>query len=169
MAVTREALVQYISEKAEIEETKAKIQRLEYRIEKIEERLAKIREGETVKDKVYGGDGGLQSYVIEGVPVKEWEEKEIELDFKKKMLKQQKQILEIMENQLVLRTCEVERFVCSIKDSVTRRIIHYRVFEGLQWSEVAKKIGGGNTEDGVKKIYYRFVDKKTESCPTCHA
>lgn len=157
MAVTREALVQYISEKAEIEETKAKIQRLEYRIEKIEERLAKIREGETVKDKVYGGNGGLQSYVIEGVPVKEWEEKEIELDFKKRMLTQQKQILEIMENQLVLRTCEVERFICSIKDSVTRRIINYRVFEGLQWNEIADKIGGDNTEDSVRMVFNRCV------------
>lgn len=157
MAVTREALVQYISEKAEIEETKSKIQRLEYRIEKIEERLAKIREGETVKDKVYGGDGGLQSYVIEGVPVKEWEEKEIELDFKKRMLTQQKQILEIMENQLVLRTCEVERFICSIKDSVTRRIINYRVFDGLQWSEIAEKIGGENTEDSVRMVFNRCI------------
>lgn len=157
MAVTREALVQYISEKAEIEETKDKIQRLEYRIEKIEDRLAKIREGETVKDKVYGGDGGLQSYVIEGVPVKEWEEKEIELDFKKRMLTQQKQILEIMENQLVLRTCEVERFICSIKDSVTRRIINYRVFDGLQWNEIAEKIGGENTEDSVRMVFNRCV------------
>lgn len=157
MAVTREALLQYISEKAEIEETKAKIQRLEYRIEKIEDRLAKIREGETVKDKVYGGDGGLQSYVIEGVPVKEWEEKEIELDFKKRMLTQQKEILAIMENQLVLRTCEVERFICSIKDSLTRRIINYRVFEGLQWNEIAEKIGGENTEDSVRMVFNRCV------------
>lgn len=157
MAVTREALLQYISEKAEIEETKAKIQRLEYRIEKIEERLSKIREGETVKDKVYGGDGGLQSYVIEGVPVKEWEEKEIELDFKKRMLTQQKEILAIMENQLVLRTCEVERFICSIKDSLTRRIINYRVFEGLQWNEIADKIGGDNTEDSVRMVFNRCV------------
>ena len=157
MEVTKQILNQYISEKAEIEETKQKIERLKGKIEKIEERLAEIREGETVKDKVYGGNGGLQSYVIEGIPLKEWEEKEIELAFKKKMLVQQIHLLETMENQLMLRTYEAERFVCSIKDSMTRRIIEYRVFQGLQWGEVAIRIGGCNTEDSVRMTYNRFM------------
>lgn len=157
MAVTKDSLRQYTSELEELEETKAFIKRLEYRIDKIEERLAKIREGETVKDKVYGGDGGLQGYVIEGIPVKEWERKEIELGFKKKMLIQQKNLLEVMENQLSLRTYEVQEFICSIKDSLTRRIVNYRVLEGMQWNEIAEKIGGENTEDSVRMAFNRCV------------
>ena len=157
MAVTKDSLRQYTSELEELEETKAFIKRLEYRIDKIEERLAKIREGETVKDKVYGGDGGLQGYVIEGIPVKEWERKEIELGFKKKMLIQQKDLLEVMENQLSLRTYEVQEFICSIKDSLTRRIVNYRVLEGMQWNEIADKIGGDNTEDSVRMVFNRCV------------
>ena len=157
--MTKSILEQYINEMQEVEEVKEKIERLNNKIRRLEDAIVKIEEGETVKDKVYGGNGGLQSYVIEGVPYGEWDDKKIELGFKKKMLEQQKTLLETMENHLVLRTYEVQKYVCSIKDSLTRRIVEYRVFQGLRWSEVAEKIGGNNTEDGVKKVFYRFIEQ----------
>ena len=61
--------------------------------------------------------------------------------------------------QLILRQKQVEEFISTINDSMTRRIIRYKFMDGLTWQEVAQKIGGGNTENGVKMIYHRFIGK----------
>lgn len=160
MAIEKSILNQYISEKQEILELRVKIERLESKISKIEQRIAEIEEGHTVKDKVRGGEGGLQSFVIEGVPYDEYNDRKAELEFKKKILKQRQELLHTQEMDLILRTKEVEQFISGIDDSFTRRIITLRVLNGLKWTEIAERIGGGNTESCVKMIYQRFLDKK---------
>lgn len=160
MAIEKSILNQYISEKQEILELRVKIERLESKISKIEQRIAEIEEGHTVKDKVRGGEGGLQSFVIEGVPYDEYNDRKAELEFKKKILKQRQELLHTQEMDLILRTKEVEQFISGIDDSFTRRIITLRVLNGLKWTEIAERIGGGNTESCVKMIYQRFLGKK---------
>ena len=54
---------------------------------------------------------------------------------------------------------EIEKFLSSISDSFVRRIVMLRVVDRLTWNEVADKIGGGNTENSVKKIYQRCLSK----------
>ena len=61
--------------------------------------------------------------------------------------------------EITERLNEVEQFIKSVQDSHLRRIITYRVVEGLSWNEVADKIGGGNTEDSVRKAFDRFMSK----------
>ena len=61
--------------------------------------------------------------------------------------------------EITERLNEVEQFIKSVQDSHLRRIITYRVVEGLSWNEVAYKIGGGNTEDSVRKAFERFMSK----------
>lgn len=160
MAISKEILNQYISEKKEIEDLEKKIEYLEKRIPKLEKRIAEIEDGHTVKDKVRGGNGGLQSFVIEGIPFDEWNDKKAELEFKKKILKQRKETLQILKMQLLLHTKEVEKFICGINDSFTRRIVTMRVVDGMMWKDIADKIGGYNNENSVKKIYQRFVESK---------
>lgn len=41
-----------------------------------------------------------------------------------------------------------------------QRIIRYKIFEGLTWQQVAKKIGRKATENSVKMEYQRFMQKK---------
>lgn len=159
MALSKTVLNQYLSEKQEILELRSKIERLENKIPKIEKRILEIEEGHTVKDKVRGGEGGLQSFVIEGVPYDEWNDKKADLEFAKRTLALRKELLHTAEMALILRTKEVEQFVSTINDSLTRRIISLRVLDGLQWRDVAERIGGGNTDAGVKMIYLRFIDK----------
>ena len=77
--VTKEILVQYSDLVEEVKEVRKKIDFLETRIPKIQERINEIESGELVKDKVRGGIGGLQSFTIEGTPVKEYEERKTEL------------------------------------------------------------------------------------------
>ncbi len=160
MALDKRILTQYLSEKEEIIELRSKIDYLSNKIPKLENRIAEIEAGHTVKDKVRGGEGGLQSFVIEGVPYDEYNDRKAELEFKKKILKQRQELLHTQEMDLILRTKEVEQFISGIDDSFTRRIITLRVLNGLKWTEIAERIGGGNTESCVKMIYQRFLDKK---------
>lgn len=161
MALDKRILTQYLSEKEEIIELRSKIDYLSNKIPKLENRIAEIEAGHTVKDKVRGGEGGLQSFVIEGVPYDEYNDRKAELEFKKKILRQRQELLHTQEMDLILRTKEVEQFISGIDDSFTRRIITLRVLNGLKWTEIADRIGGGNTESCVKMIYQRFLDKKS--------
>jgi len=54
---------------------------------------------------------------------------------------------------------EVETFVELNADIQERVIIEYRARDRLRWQEIAERIGGNNTEDSIKKIYYRFFKK----------
>ena len=145
MAVSKEMLAQYDDLLHEREETKVKIQKLEQEIKKIE------TDGDVI-DKVRGGEGGLQSFRIEGFPHPEYERK-------KSLLSIRKRILTDLEFKILENINEIEKFISEINDSQVRRIINLRIINRLTWGRVAEKIGGGNTEDSVKKIFYRFMEK----------
>jgi hypothetical protein len=142
--MNKEILTQYSDLQQEVKELRQRIERNEQQIEKIEE------DG-TVVDKVMGGDGGLQSFRIEGFPYPEYSKK-------KTLLYMRKATLESLEFELLETLNKVEEFISSIDDSRMRRIINLRVVEGLSWQQVANRIGG-NTEDSVKKAFYRFMEK----------
>ena len=141
--VSKEILIQYSDLQQECKEVRDKIEKLEKQIEKIESDGA-------VVDKVRGGDGGLQSFKIEGFPYPEYSRK-------KTLLYARKATLSELEMELLETLNDVEEFIASIPDSHIRRIINLRVVDGLSWNEVARKIGG-NTEDSVKKAFYRFME-----------
>ena len=56
----------------------------------------------------------------------------------------------------------LERYIAEIPDSLTRMVLTLRFINGLTWLQVAMHSGGGNTEDGVKKICYRHIDRENE-------
>ena len=143
--VSKEVLVQYIDLREEQKEVTERISKLEKQIDKIESEGAVI-------DKVSGGTGGMQHFRIEGFPYPEYSRK-------KTLLYNRKAILSELEMEITERLNEVEQFIKSVQDSHLRRIITYRVVEGLSWNEVAYKIGGGNTEDSVRKAFERFMSK----------
>lgn len=140
--MTKEILKQYTDLKKECEEVRNKIEKLENQIGKIEQ------EG-TVIDKVSGGMGGLQSFQIEGFPYPAYSRK-------KTLLYARKATLSELELELLETLNEVETFISDIQDSHIRRIVHFRIIDGLSWDEVARKIGG-NTENSVKQAYHRFM------------
>lgn len=53
----------------------------------------------------------------------------------------------------------LNRYIASIDDSLIRQIIALRFVDGLSWRQVAFRIGGGNTEDSVKKACYRYINQ----------
>lgn len=70
-----------------------------------------------------------------------------------------------LENRIIAKRDEIQRlrdeaveYIYSIPDSLTRQIIYYRCVSLMSWRRVAYEVGGNNTEESVKKIYYRFFD-----------
>lgn len=157
MEITKHILDQYSDLRKEIEEVQEKICRLDTEIHRLEKRIHEIENGEKVKDKVRGGDGGNQSFNIEGVPIKEYEQKKTALYSKKLLLIQRKTTLELLELEIEQKQNDVEEYIASIDDSRMRRIVNMRFIENLSWNQVADRIGGGNTEGSVKMAFQRFM------------
>ena len=142
--VSKEILIQYSDLQQECKEVREKIEKLEKQIEKIESDGA-------VVDKVRAGDGGLQSFKIEGFPYPEYSRK-------KTLLYARKATLSELEMELLETLNKVEEFITNISDSHIRRIVNLRVVDGLSWGEVARRIGG-NTEDSVRMAFNRFIEQ----------
>ncbi|MBR5155171.1 MAG: hypothetical protein IKW62_01640 [Clostridia bacterium] len=53
----------------------------------------------------------------------------------------------------------VKRFIDSIEDSLTRQVFYYRYSKCMTWRQVAYMIGGGNSDEGVRKIAERYLKK----------
>ena len=48
------------------------------------------------------------------------------------------------------------RYIHDVEDSFMRQVLMLRHVDGLSWGKVAICVGGGNTEEGVRKAYSRF-------------
>lgn len=64
-----------------------------------------------------------------------------------------------LKNRLQSERDEAVQFIMTIPDSVTRMIVYYRCVSLMNWRRVACEIGGGNTEESVRKIFTRFLEK----------
>ena len=142
--VTKNVLIQYSDLQEEIKEVRN-------RIDKTEKEISKIESDGCVTDSVRGGYGGIQHYKIEGFPYPEYNRK-------KTLLYARKATLTSLEMELLEMLNSVEEFIAGIDDSRMRRIITLRFIDNLSWNEVARSIGG-NTEDSIKKSFYRFMEK----------
>ena len=156
MAISKDILIQYTDLQQEIVETKDKMYKLATQIENLESRIAEIEAGETVKDKVKGGLGGIQTFNIEGIPTREYQKKKMELYTKKTLLESRKDTLKSLELEILRQLSDVEEFISSLSDSHIRRIVTLRVVKNMSWGEVAANIGGGNTEDSVRMMFNRI-------------
>ncbi len=47
-------------------------------------------------------------------------------------------------------------YINSIHDTVLRTIVRCYCVYGFKWKKIAEKVGGGNSEDSVRKLYERF-------------
>ena len=142
--IAKEILIQYSDLQEEVKEVRE-------RINKTEDQIAKIEKDGNVVDSVCGGNGGIQHFKIEGFPYPEYSRK-------KTLLYARKATLASLEMELMETLNQVEEFIASVEDSRMRRIITLRFIDNLSWNKVADRIGGNNTEDSVKKAFYRFME-----------
>ena len=74
-------------------------------------------------------------------------------------LRHEEKILEERWENAQRLKVEVEQWMNHIPQRM-QRIIKYRVFEEMSWSQVASKLGRKATEESVKKEYHRFFEEK---------
>ena len=61
--------------------------------------------------------------------------------------------------EIQLQRKKIIEYIDSIEDSLLRQIMFLRNVSCMNWNQVANELGGYNTEDGVRKIYERFLKK----------
>ena len=141
MAVTKEHLEQYTAMKIEI-------MQLRLDIRKAEDSIAKLIEEGTVKDKVYGGDGGIQGFVIEGFPEKEYNRRlKILRNKRKKLVKRESDLLEL--------TAEMEKMISELPTSRDRIVFRGLFLEGCTQEQVARVLHIDRSL--VSKIVSKYV------------
>lgn len=70
-----------------------------------------------------------------------------------------KQRLEDIQNKRANELIRLTEYINSIDDSYVRRIFTYRFLDNLTWRQITMRIGGNNTEDSIKKMVYRYLNK----------
>lgn len=66
-------------------------------------------------------------------------------------------IIDLKTQQSLIECKKLVRYISDIPDSLTRQIFTARFVECKNWTQVAIDIGGGNTEEGVRKRVYRYL------------
>lgn len=64
--------------------------------------------------------------------------------------------------ELIETEKEITGFISSIDDPQVRLIFYKRHIELKTWTKAAIEIGGGNTSDGVRMMYNRYIEKHPE-------
>lgn len=139
----KEILKQYIDACEQVREAKADILKLKKNRKRI------------VQDRVIGSAHEFpytaKSFHIEGLAYPVVKDPD-ELDRREAILRERLQKAEEIKHQ-------VETWMLTIPQRM-QRIIRYKIFEELSWSEVAIRMGRKVTADSVKKEYQRFMDEK---------
>lgn len=73
-----------------------------------------------------------------------------------------KGILDLNMKKCFYELNRLNRYIQGLEDSEMRMILSLRYINGLSWQQIAFSIGGGNSEDSVKKKAYRFLKKSNE-------
>ena len=71
-------------------------------------------------------------------------------------------IIQAKITQCLHERARLERYIAEIPDSLTRQIFQLRFINGLTWVQIAFSVGGGNTEEGVRKRVYRHLEQENK-------
>lgn len=71
-----------------------------------------------------------------------------------------KQMLECNIKNSLLERLKLEQYIQSIDDAEVRQIMALRYINGLSWKQVACHISPYATEDSVRKIHARYLEKE---------
>ena len=141
----KNVLAQYVDLVQEAEEVKR-------RIEDAEKTMRRLQEEGEVTDTVKGGEGGIQHFTITGFPSRDYSRM-------RTLLLTRQATLISLKSEIEQSINDVLEFINSIEDSHDRRIVTLRVIDGMSWKQVARQMGGPNTEEGVRQAYLRILKR----------
>lgn len=64
------------------------------------------------------------------------------------------------KEQTRMRIAGMIEWIENIDDPLVKDIVRYRYLRGFSWVKIAHKVGGGNTQDSVRMIVNRYLNKK---------
>ena len=67
--------------------------------------------------------------------------------------------VEALRSEVRESEAQILPYITGIRDNQTRLVFRLRFLRGLTWKEVARVIGGRNSEDSVKMVCYRYLDE----------
>lgn len=102
-------------------------------------------------------DIALSPKVIDGMPYIKTNSVSSPTESKAIRLAEVRKIVEGKLSEIQVAIADIEEYIMSIDDSMTRQIIEYRCCKLLQWDEVATSLGEGYTAESVRQIYHRFT------------
>lgn len=70
-----------------------------------------------------------------------------------------KSIIRSKQEMCIAHYNKIMRYIATLDDSMIRQVITYRHVDMMKWRDIAQKIGGGNSEDGIRKAYTRYLEK----------
>lgn len=130
--MTKRELSQLFWLNREIEEDKRKLEELK---SAAEGGVAKI----TGMPHVSGASRSIENYAV--------------------LMAEQEELIKSKICQSIILYNRLNRYIATVEDSLMRQILSYRYVNGLNWTQVAENIGGGNTADGVRVMHNRFIGK----------
>jgi len=71
-------------------------------------------------------------------------------------------IIHAKQQQFIHEQKRLERYIGDIDDSIIRQIFKLRFIKGLNWQQVARKMGGTMTESYVKNTCYKYLRQTNE-------
>ncbi len=81
-------------------------------------------------------------------------------------IEEAKRRLEENREKCITEAERLEAYINSVDNSLVRMAMRLRFIDNLEWTAVAVRIGGNNTEDSVKKMVYRYIRRTSgKSCP----
>lgn len=76
------------------------------------------------------------------------------------LIAEQRELIEAKIRQTVILYNQLNRYISSVPDSLMRQILSLRYVNGMNWTQVAMHIGGGNTPDSVRMAHDRFLKRQ---------
>ena len=70
------------------------------------------------------------------------------------------QAVEGYKEAILIRKARIMEWMSSLDDILLAQIVDFRCLKLMNWNEIADAIGGYNTEDSVKKYFYRNIEKR---------
>ena len=140
-------LTQYADIKQEAVDMRERIDRAQHELDKMTDDDGAP---EVTSDIVQSGDivtGRTRIYGISDLYVR-----------RQSALRNLKAQYELKQVELLYQQSETERFIETIPDSRTQSIVRMRVIDRRSWQEIATRMGGGNTADGVRMTFNRLFE-----------
>lgn len=102
-------------------------------------------------------DIALSPKVLDGMPYSKTNKVGSPTEVKAMRLAELAKVIEGKISEIQIAIGEIEAYIVSIDDSLTRQVIEMRCCLLWSWKQVAVSVGEGYTADSVRQIYHRYV------------